>query len=373
MCTGSGPERSEAQSSRVDLGRQAELGAELLRLRERAPHQRLPRDAGRKAEIVLDARAGAGLSSKRERFQHQDREALGRAVDRGREPGRTRADDGHVVRFGAEARRHQAQRARQLLLRRILEHRAVRQDRERKLARLRRRSARAARGVPILIGIDHAEGNPVAFEEVRQPRHVRGLERPDEHRASEADLDQRHAAQDERAQDALAELGLGDEQRPQRLRRNDDRLHVADRPGVDRAQVRPSGELPELGHDLARDDLRHLLERRPDQLRERRHRHRSAPAHRAARSRPGRKGSRTSRGPPLPRGRGTRRQRTAGPRRNAGRGRSRRRRGPGTSGGTATPGPLRCGRPGRGRVPRCLVLAPLVVESACLRSRIFLR
>jgi hypothetical protein len=79
--------------------------------------------------------------------------------------------------------------------------------------------------------------------------------------------------QDERAQDALAELGLGDEQRSQSRRRNDDGLHVTDRSCVDHAQVRSSGELPDVGNDLARDDLRHLLERCPDQLRERGHWH----------------------------------------------------------------------------------------------------
>src|SRR6185503_2703672 len=34
-----------------------------------------------------------------------------------------------------------------------------------------------------------------------------------------------------------------------------------------------SGELTDLGHDLARDHFRHFLNRRPDQLRERCHRH----------------------------------------------------------------------------------------------------
>jgi hypothetical protein len=43
----------------------------------------------------------------------------------------------------------------------------------------------------------------------------RGTDGPDEHRTSEAELDERHSTQDERAQDALAELGLGDEQRSQ--------------------------------------------------------------------------------------------------------------------------------------------------------------
>jgi hypothetical protein len=142
-------------------------------------------------------------------------------------------------------------------------------------ARRRRGEAREQCGrIPILVGIDHAERNRVAFEEVRQPRHVRGLECPDEHRTSEAELDQRHSTQDERAQDALAELGLGDEQGSQRLRRNNDRLDVTDGSGVEHAQVRPSGELTDLGKDLARDRLRHFLDRCPEPLRERFHWHR---------------------------------------------------------------------------------------------------
>jgi hypothetical protein len=66
----------------------------------------------------------------------------------------------------------------------------------------------------------------MAFEEVRQPRHVRGLEGSDQHRTTEAELDQRQSTQDERAQDPFAELGLGDEQGSQRLRRNNDCLHT---------------------------------------------------------------------------------------------------------------------------------------------------
>src|SRR6185369_8112177 len=60
----------------LDFSREAELGPEFLRLRERASHQRLSRYAGGKAEIVLDARARAGLSSEHDRLQHHDGEAL---------------------------------------------------------------------------------------------------------------------------------------------------------------------------------------------------------------------------------------------------------------------------------------------------------
>ena len=98
---------------------------------------------------------------------------------------------------------------------------------------------------------------------MRQPRHVRGLEGPDHDRSSETHLDQRHAAEDERAQDAFAELGFGNQQRSQRLGLDGDRLHVADRARVESAHVRPSGEMSKLGHDLARHHLRHLLEGAP--------------------------------------------------------------------------------------------------------------
>ena len=159
------------------------------------------------------------------------------------------------------------------MLRWILEHRAVRQDGDRQLVRLRRDAREQGSCILILVGVDHAERNRVAFEEVRQPRHVWGLECPDEHRTSEAELDQRHSTQDERAQDALAELGLGDEQGSQRLRRNNNRLYVAVGPGVEHAQVRPSGELTDLGNDFPGNHLRHFFERCPHHLRERCHGH----------------------------------------------------------------------------------------------------
>ncbi len=139
-----------------DLGRQAELGPEFLGLRERAPHQRLPRHAGRKAQVVLDARAGAGLSSERGLFQDQDREALGRTVDRRREPGRARADDRHVVRLGAEPGRHEAEGPRQLLLRRIPEYRPARQNHDRELSWLGRIAREQRRG----IGVAHQDRRP---------------------------------------------------------------------------------------------------------------------------------------------------------------------------------------------------------------------
>jgi hypothetical protein len=188
------------------------------------------------------------------------------------------ADDHHIVGVRAEARRYQSEGPREILLGGVLEHRAVGENGDGQVLRIRSEARQKGRGVPVLVGIDHPEGNGVPFEEVRQPGHVRRPHLPDQDGASEPDLDQGHATKNERAQDALAQLGLGHEQSSELLRRDQDRLDVADRTGVEHAQVRAPGELPDLGDHLARNHLRHLLERRPHQLRERGHRHRMAEA-----------------------------------------------------------------------------------------------
>ncbi len=99
----------------------------------------------------------------------------------------------------------------------------------------------------------------VARQEPDQAQHV-AIPRPaDDDRPAGAGLDEPDAAQDERAHDALAELGLGDEQRAQSLRRNQQRLDVA--PGVGIDERGTAGQLGEFAHerpDVVRDDnLRH--------------------------------------------------------------------------------------------------------------------
>ena len=77
----------------------------------------------------------------------------------------------------------------------------------------------------------------VAAQEIDQPKHVRIAFRADDDRTG-AGLDQADAAQDQRAHDALAKIGLGDQQRAQPLGRNGHRLDVGQRGRVD--EVRPA-------------------------------------------------------------------------------------------------------------------------------------
>src|SRR5689334_13617825 len=85
---------------RLDLARDADVRTELLRLNERAVRERVPRDACRETEKVLDARARTGLAAGRATVEHRDRHALGCRVDGCRKSGGTRADDRHIVDMG---------------------------------------------------------------------------------------------------------------------------------------------------------------------------------------------------------------------------------------------------------------------------------
>ena len=83
----------------------------------------------------------------------------------------------------------------------------------------------------------------------------------DQHRTAGAALDQADPAQDQRAHDALAELGLGDQQRAQLLRRDQQRLDVALGMAVDQREA--AGKLADLGEELPRplvDDRRDMAE-----------------------------------------------------------------------------------------------------------------
>ena len=83
------------------------LGPEFLRLAVRPAHQSHAGDAGRKAQVVLDARRGASLAAERATVEHHRRQTFGRGVDRSGKPCRTGTDDGYVVDLGGIDRAHQ--------------------------------------------------------------------------------------------------------------------------------------------------------------------------------------------------------------------------------------------------------------------------
>ena len=240
---------ARAQSSALTLDRDHDVGAEFLRLVEGARGQRLAGNAGRKTEIVLDPRAGAGLAAEGARIEHRDREAFGGRIDRGREPGRAAADDRDVVDLvlGRPPIMPSARASSDSLG--IAQHGAVDGHDQRPIRRRRRIARDQFGGVVIALGIEQMMRIAVAGEETLQADDAGRIRRPDQHRTADAGLDQTDAAQDQRAHDALAKIGFGDQQRAQPFRRDQQRLDVALGMPVDQRDA--AGELADFGEKLA--------------------------------------------------------------------------------------------------------------------------
>src|SRR5260370_23820876 len=101
----------------------------------------------------------------------------------------------------------------------------------------------------------------VAGEKSLEANDSTGIRSPDQHRAADAALDQVDPAQDQRAHDALAEIGFGDQQRPQFIRRNQKRFDVALGMAIDQRDA--ARELADFGEELTGpliDDRRDMAE-----------------------------------------------------------------------------------------------------------------
>ncbi|MEA2880469.1 MAG: hypothetical protein QOF14_5665 [Hyphomicrobiales bacterium] len=90
-------------------------------------------------------------------------------------------------------------------------------------------------------------GVAVAAKETFEAKDVTALRPADNDRPSRARFEKAHAAQDQRAHDPLAKLGLGDQERTQAIRRDDQRFDCFHRIGID--QCRPPRQLRELAHE----------------------------------------------------------------------------------------------------------------------------
>ena len=104
-------------------------------------------------------------------------------------------------------------------------------------------------GFGVGVGIEQLMRLTVAAQKNLQPQHVAIVGAADDDRAAGAGFQQPDAADDQRAHDPLAELGFGDQQGAQPVRRDDQRLHRLLRGGV--RQRRPSGQLRQFAYEFA--------------------------------------------------------------------------------------------------------------------------
>src|SRR5581483_3765214 len=186
--------------------RHGDARAEPLRLDERVARQLRARDAGRKSEVVFDARARARLTAGRDRLEHDDVETLRRAVQRRGEACRTAADDDQVVRLLRIERDVQAGAASEIFDGWIAQEAPFAADHHR---RRRRRNVEVAQdpfGLRVGLEVDPGEGDGIPRGEVAQTMRVGGEARPDDSDAGETAVEQQRAAREKRLDDDLAEL-----------------------------------------------------------------------------------------------------------------------------------------------------------------------
>ena len=203
-----------------DCGLNAELGC----LAVGARHQSHATDPGRKTEIILDARGGAGLAAERAAIEHQHRKPLGRRIDRGGEARGSGADNGDIEDAVRIDRPDQADTPRQFGFARIAQQGTVRTQDDRQLPGIDVEALEQRLRLDVGFGIERFVRRAVAGEKAFQPEHVAVFRGADDHRPADAGFEQSDAAQDQRPHHALAKLGFGDHQRAHPLRRKDQNL-----------------------------------------------------------------------------------------------------------------------------------------------------
>lgn len=125
------------------------------------------RDAGRKTDVVFDARRGAGLSANRRIFHDNGRKSFRSAVDSSRQTGRPGPDHDQItdpVLLDVEI---EADRLRKLLRRRTIQHPVLPEDNPEHGA-VRRAAGRDAGCVAGIAGVQPAIGNAVTVRKFQQ-------------------------------------------------------------------------------------------------------------------------------------------------------------------------------------------------------------
>ena len=230
-----------------------DLRAEFLRLRVGAAGQLLTRNPRGEAEIVFDPRAGAGLAARRVRLEHENVEPFGRAVDRGREPGRAGADDHQVAHVRLIDRVVEAEALGNLGVGRVPEHDLAAAHQHRHVRDGDPEVIEQRLNVGLAVEIDVGVGVAVPGEELLDPERARRVHRSDQHRVAEAAADQLHPPENERPHQDLAELGVVLHERQHRLAiEHDDLARLADPRAEQRAAPRDhvdlAAELPRAVH-----------------------------------------------------------------------------------------------------------------------------
>src|SRR5262249_22207145 len=154
-------------------------------------------DAGGETEVVLDPGAGARLPAGRLGLEDENVEAFGCGVDGGGQPRRARAHDDRVPHVGRIDQPVQAEVPRDLLVGRVAEDGAPRDDDDGYLRGLDVEPLEQLFYVRVPLEVDVGQGLLVAGEELLDAERGRGMARAEEHHVRRVVGDDREPPEDE--------------------------------------------------------------------------------------------------------------------------------------------------------------------------------
>src|SRR3954447_26438552 len=132
----------------------------------------------------------------------------------------------------------------------IAKHGTIDGHHQRPIRRRGRIACDQFRGIVLPLRIEQMMWKAVAGQKTSQADDAAGIRGPNQYGAADASLDQVYPAQDQRAHDAFAEIGFGDQKRAQTFRRDQKRFDIAFSMAIDQRDA--ARELPDFGEELPR-------------------------------------------------------------------------------------------------------------------------
>jgi len=183
--------------------------AEFLGLRQGSTGQRRPRDAGRKSEVIFDLRAGPRLAAGRERLDDAHPQTFRGGIDGGRQAGGTGAHDYQIIEPAVIELRIDAEAFGDVAVAWVAEHVLAAADDHGNVIRPDMKALEQRRHIGIALDIDVVKGLRIARQERLQAQRIRRMPRTEQQDLAPAAAYERHATQNERAHQQLAELRIG--------------------------------------------------------------------------------------------------------------------------------------------------------------------
>jgi len=204
--------------------RDGEPCTELLGLDLRPTCKRLARNARWEAQIVLDARSAASLSTRTCRLDDNRVESLRSSVHRRSKARRSRADDRDIVHVARVDLLGYTKRISQLAVLGILQDGPAVDDDDRQCEHAQVEWLKRGRGVGILLGIQKSMWVAIACEKGLNTKGIAGMCAAHQDDPALRMLNQSDPAKNERPKDNLADVRLSADHPPKRRSRNANNL-----------------------------------------------------------------------------------------------------------------------------------------------------